>query len=48
LTYYLPGRGEVDAYLDKRRDFAQRIRQENEARSGQREIRERLLARARR
>jgi uncharacterized protein (DUF433 family) len=48
LTYYLRHRGEVDAYLDKRRDFAQRIRQENEARSGQREIRERLLARARR
>jgi uncharacterized protein (DUF433 family) len=45
IAYYLQRRDDVDAYLRQRREFAQRVRQENQARSDPREFRERLLAR---
>lgn len=45
ITYYLRHRTEVDEYLARGRDEAARARTENEARSPQSGLRERLLAR---
>lgn len=45
IAYYLHHTPDVDAYLEERREFGRRVRQENEARSDLTGIRERLLAR---
>jgi uncharacterized protein (DUF433 family) len=45
LGYYLRHQAEVNAYLDKRRQLATQVRQENEARFDPVGVRERLLAR---
>ena len=47
LGYYLRHRTEMDVYLQRRQQQAQKVRQENEARFPQSGIRERLLARRR-
>jgi uncharacterized protein (DUF433 family) len=47
ITYYLHFKAEVDAYLEQRRQQADRVRRENEARFDAAGIRERLLARQR-
>lgn len=47
LAYYLRHRAEVDAYVQRRQQQAQQVRQQNEARSPSAGIRERLLARRR-
>jgi uncharacterized protein (DUF433 family) len=44
IGYYLQRQAEVDAYLNQRRQLAEQIRQQNEARFNQQGIRERLLA----
>ena len=45
IGYYLRHRTEVEAYLDRRRQQAADIRQENEARANPVGLRDRLLAR---
>lgn len=45
IAYYLRRQAEVESYLDKRRQEAEQIRQENERRFDSVGIRERLLAR---
>ena len=45
LGYYLRHQAEVNAYLDKRRQLAAQVRQENETRFDPTGVRERLLAR---
>jgi uncharacterized protein (DUF433 family) len=45
LGYYLRHQAEVDAYLEKRRQDAAQVRQENETRFNPIGVRERLLAR---
>jgi uncharacterized protein (DUF433 family) len=45
IAFYLRRRPEVEAYLQERRDEAEIVRQQNMARYGQHQIRERLLAR---
>lgn len=47
LGYYLCHQSEVDAYLQRRRQEAAQVRQENEARFSPLGIRQRLLARRR-
>ena len=47
LGYYLRHRAEVEVYLHRRRQQAQQVRQQNEARFPSAGIRERLLARRR-
>jgi uncharacterized protein (DUF433 family) len=44
IGYYLQRQDEVEAYLRQRQQFAQQVRQQNEARFNQQGIRERLLA----
>lgn len=45
IGYYLRRRAEIDAYLDRRRELAERIRKQNESRFDPSGIRDRLLAR---
>ena len=45
IGYYLRHRSEVEAYLDQRRETAERVRAENTARFDPADIRARLLAR---
>lgn len=45
IGYFLRNRVEVEAYLEKGREQAQKIRQQNEAKFNPQGIRERLLAR---
>lgn len=45
VAYYLRRRVEVDAYLDRRREHAERVRTQNESRFDPSGIRDRLLAR---
>ena len=45
IAYYLRQRGEVDAYLQRRRQQAEAVRSENEARFDPNGVRNRLLAR---
>lgn len=45
IGYYLRRRAEVDAYLQRRREQAEKIRQQNEFRFDPSGIRDRLLAR---
>jgi uncharacterized protein (DUF433 family) len=45
IGYYLRRRDEVESYLLKRRELAEAVRQENEARFNPVGVRERLLAR---
>jgi len=45
IAYYLRRRAEVDAYLQQRRELAEKIRKQNESRFDPSGIRERLLAR---
>ncbi len=45
IAYYLRRRAEVDAYLQRRREQAEKIREQNESRFDPSGIRERLLAR---
>jgi uncharacterized protein (DUF433 family) len=45
IAYYLRRRAEVDAYLQRRQEQAERIRQQNESRFDPSGIRDRLLAR---
>ena len=45
IAYYLRRRAEVDAYLQRRREQAEKIRKENESRFDPSGIRDRLLAR---
>jgi len=45
IGYYLRRRPEVEAYLNRRRRQAERVRQQNESRFDPTGIRERLLAR---
>lgn len=47
ISYYLQNRETVDAYLNKRIEQNERLREENEARFDHWGIRERLLARRR-
>ena len=47
IAYYLRHRPQVDAYLAERDDESRRLRDEIEARPGYRELKDRLLARAR-
>jgi uncharacterized protein (DUF433 family) len=47
IGYYLDNRAEVEAYLDRRREQAEQVRRQVEARTPQHGIRERLLARRR-
>jgi len=47
ISYYLENRAEVEAYLTRRRQQAEEVRRQVEARSPQVGIRERLLARRR-
>jgi uncharacterized protein (DUF433 family) len=45
IGYYLQRRAEVEAYLQQRRQLADEVRQQNEARFNPHGIRDRLLAR---
>lgn len=45
IGYYLRRREEVESYLAKRREFAEAVRRENEARFNPIGVRERLMAR---
>lgn len=45
ISYYLRHRREVQDYLSQRRGRAAQVREENQARQGRREIRERLVTR---
>ena len=45
IGYYLRRRSEVEAYLNRRRQQAQQVRQQNESRFDPMGVRERLLAR---
>jgi len=45
IAYYLQSQAQVEAYLRRRQGQADQVRQENEARSNPRGIRERLIAR---
>ena len=45
IAYYLRQRAEVDAYLQRRRKQAEKVREQNETRFDPSGIRERLLAR---
>jgi uncharacterized protein (DUF433 family) len=45
ITYYLWHRGEIDSYLEDRRQQAHELREQIEARFPPQEVRERLLAR---
>jgi uncharacterized protein (DUF433 family) len=45
IGYYLRRRDEVESYLSKRRELAEAVRRENEARFNPVGVRERLLAR---
>lgn len=45
IAYYLRRHDEVDAYLQRRREQAEKIREQNESRFDPSGIRERLLAR---
>lgn len=45
ITYYLRHRPEVDAYLTRRREEAETVRRENQARFDPQGLRERLRAR---
>ena len=45
ISYYLRHRGEVDSYLETRKQESQKIRLNNESRHDPQGIRERLLAR---
>lgn len=45
IAYYLRHQDRVDAYLESRREQAARVRTENESRSSQSDLRDRLLAR---
>lgn len=45
ISYYLRHRSEVEAYLKRRREQADEVRRENEARFPPQGVRERLLAR---
>jgi len=45
ITYYLRQRPEVEAYLRQRREQADEVRRQNEARFDPQGVRERLLAR---
>ena len=45
IGYYLQQQPEVEAYLSQRKQVAQEVRQQNEARFNQQDIRSRLLAR---
>jgi len=45
LGYYLRHQSEVDAYLERRRQQAEQVRRDNEARTNPIGIRDRLLAR---
>jgi uncharacterized protein (DUF433 family) len=47
ISYYLRHRGEVEAYLKRRREQAVQVRRENEARFPPEGVRERLLSRRR-
>lgn len=47
ISYYLRHRGAVEAYLKHRREHAQEVRRENEARFPPQGVRERLLGRRR-
>jgi hypothetical protein len=45
IGYYLRNREEVDAYLQRRQEVAEKVRKQNQARFDSQGIRERLLAR---
>ena len=45
ISYYLQHREEVGKYLEKRREYAKAVREQNEKRFDQRGIRAKLLAR---
>jgi len=45
IAYYLGRQEEVERYLDSRREQAARIRADNETKSDQKRIRDRLMAR---
>ncbi|MBU1471807.1 MAG: DUF433 domain-containing protein [candidate division Zixibacteria bacterium] len=45
IAYYLRQRAEIDTYLQRRREQAEKIREENESRFDPSGIRDRLLAR---
>ncbi len=45
IAYYLRQRAEIDTYLERRREQAEKIREENESRFDPSGIRDRLLAR---
>jgi hypothetical protein len=45
IAYYLSHQEEVERYLDSRREQAARIRADNETKSDQEGIRDRLMAR---
>ena len=45
ISYYLQHREEVGKYLEKRREYAKAVREQNEKRFNQRGIRAKLLAR---
>ena len=45
ITYYLRQQPQVEAYLRQRRELAEQIRRQNEARFDPQGVRERLLAR---
>lgn len=45
IGYYLQHQADVEAYLSRRQQIADQVRQQNEARFNQQGIRERLLAR---
>lgn len=47
ISYYLQHREEVDAYLARRADQNEKLRESNDARFGHRGLREKLLARRR-
>lgn len=45
IGYYLRRRAEIDAYLNRRQQFSERVREQNESRFDPSGIRDRLLAR---
>ncbi len=45
ITYWLRHKAQVQAYLDERRQLAERVRQQNDERFPARGLRERLIAR---
>ena len=45
IAYYLGHDAEVDGYLESRREHAATVRAQNESKFGQKDIRDRLLAR---